>query len=364
VPGVASDERSAWTGVFPGLPDFPIRVEIARAAGRVVSFEILRHGAPSIAAVVSGSGVAAISMSQTAYGATFVLVVVGGLALAYAQWRAGRGDLRGARRLAGAVFALTMLRWLLATHHAAAVTPIVESFQRGLGTAAQYALIAFALYLAGEPTIRRYAPSLLVSWTRLLAGRFGDASVARDVLVGMGFASLYKLSELAFKTDWSDPLRLGSGLTSSVAVDAMGSVAHALGITATDIVEGIVNASLTLLAVVAIIRWCRWRPLGVAAGTALLAIGARLQFGAGNGVGDHLAAVSFAILAMIAGLHFGLLALALSFAVAFVLNGTPTTPNPSHWWFASFAAQALAIAIPAVVCFRVIFDRSRGSRAP
>lgn len=102
------------------------------------------------------------------------MAIIGGLALAYVQWRAGRGDLRGARRLAGAVFALTMLQWLLTTHHAPTVRQELEPFQHGLGSAAQHALVAFALYLAGEPIIRRYAPAAVATRTR--RSRFGTSS--------------------------------------------------------------------------------------------------------------------------------------------------------------------------------------------
>ena len=143
-----------------------------------------------------------------------------------------------------------------------------------------------------------------------------------------------------------------SGTLSNVSGARMASVAHALGVTATDIVEAVVNACLTLLVTVVVIRACRWKPLGVVVATCLLVASARLQFGAGLGTSAYLAAASFGVLAMIVALRFGLLALVVSFATAFILNSSPTTLNPSDWYFPSFAADVAVLAGAAITGFR------------
>ncbi len=40
------------------------------------------------------------------------------------------------------------------------------------------------IYIALEPSVRRYWPRLLISWSRLMAGDFRDPMVGRDLLVG------------------------------------------------------------------------------------------------------------------------------------------------------------------------------------
>src|SRR5260370_25419213 len=40
-------------------------------------------------------------------------------------------------------------------------------------------------YIALEPVVRRLWPRTLISWTRVLAGRWKDPLVARDVLIGL-----------------------------------------------------------------------------------------------------------------------------------------------------------------------------------
>ncbi len=339
--GIACDQRTAWRGSYPNLPDFPIRVEIARLDGHVVAFEVLEDRPPDPASVSAPTRfeASAISIAQTAYGLVFLLTAAGALGIAYGRWRDGRGDTRGARRLAGVVFVLMMARWALTTHHAPSAWQELGPFQRGLADATQSALMAFVLYLAGEPFIRRYAPKLLTSWVRLFSGRARDPAVGRDLLIGMAFASAYKFSELVFKTDWSDPWRYGSGLLSDIPVARMTSTTHALGITAMDLVEAVVQASLTLFAAVLVIRLCRWRRLGIFVSTAILIVAARWLFGYGNGFGATLAATSFGILAMTAALRFGLLALASSFATALILNSTPATLDLTSWYLPSFLAD-------------------------
>src|SRR5438034_5233677 len=56
------------------------------------------------------------------------------------------------------------------------------------------AAIAWTLYTALEPYIRRVWPSALISWNRVIDGRFRDVRVARDFLVG--FAAMAILDVL------------------------------------------------------------------------------------------------------------------------------------------------------------------------
>jgi hypothetical protein len=49
------------------------------------------------------------------------------------------------------------------------------------------------LYLAIEPFVRRRWPESLISWSRLLEGRFADPCVGRDILIGVAYASTFAL---------------------------------------------------------------------------------------------------------------------------------------------------------------------------
>src|SRR5687768_18051298 len=47
----------------------------------------------------------------------------------------------------------------------------------------QFLAIPWIAYLAGEPFVRRRWPWQVISWNRLLAGRWRDPLVGRDVLI-------------------------------------------------------------------------------------------------------------------------------------------------------------------------------------
>src|ERR1019366_7321236 len=107
--------------------------------------------------------------------------------------RLDRGDRRGAARVAGAVFVASFAAALLALHPA--LIGDVSSLVPILFVPAGLTGLAWILYLAFEPYFRRHYPDLLVSWTRLVGGRFGDPLVGRAVLGGLllGCASVLPL---------------------------------------------------------------------------------------------------------------------------------------------------------------------------
>ncbi|HET9328383.1 MAG TPA: serine/threonine-protein kinase [Candidatus Eisenbacteria bacterium] len=95
---------------------------------------------------------------------------------------AGRGDTRRAGRLAGAMFAIRVLAWVLGANHP--MSTLTEQVATAIAWGLYDAAYAWLAYVAIEPYVRRLWPRLLISWTRLLDGRLGDARVGRDVLIG------------------------------------------------------------------------------------------------------------------------------------------------------------------------------------
>jgi hypothetical protein len=116
----------------------------------------------------------------------FVVLAVG-LFFAWRNVRLRRGDRRGAFRLSAFVFAAATLSWFLVTEHTGNAMAEWRLLIAGLGRALWYAALLWILYIAVEPLVRRSWPESLISWSRLLAGRFRDPRIGRDVLVGMGF---------------------------------------------------------------------------------------------------------------------------------------------------------------------------------
>ncbi len=117
-------------------------------------------------------------------GAVSAVSVLIALFLTRRNRRLGRGDTKGATRLAGFLFALSMLEWLMSAHHVPSIELETQSLLIATAGGMLFAAIAAVLYLAVEPYVRRRMPELMIGWARVLEGRFRDPRVGRDVLVG------------------------------------------------------------------------------------------------------------------------------------------------------------------------------------
>jgi hypothetical protein len=178
----SSDTRAAWTGKWPGT-DLPLRIEAAAFQGKPVFFRLVnawtqppRMQQPADSAAKKFGQILVIVLLST--------MIVVGVWLARRNHRQGRGDLEGALRLARISFVLLMALWLLRCH----LVPSLDSFgllMLALATALFLSALIFVLYLALEPYVRRYWPHAIISWSRLLAGRFRDPLVGRDILLGV-----------------------------------------------------------------------------------------------------------------------------------------------------------------------------------
>jgi serine/threonine-protein kinase len=187
-----SDTRAAWEGVWPRRPEILLRVEAAAYRGRPVWFETVnpwtrpeREQAFPFTAGQRGMQAFYVLVMAT-------LVAVGGL-LAYRNIRLGRGDRRGAFRLAMALATMGVASWALRAHHVSEPAGELVLFARGAGIAVLVAALLWLFYLALEPYVRRLRPWTLVSWARLLEGGTRDAVVGRDVLIGLAWGTVLAL---------------------------------------------------------------------------------------------------------------------------------------------------------------------------
>ena len=196
VPLLDTDSRAAWTGTYPGHPDLPIRIEAAAWHGKPVYFEIVWPWTKP-ARLVEDAG----SRSQRAAGIAknVFLILIGIVAIiaARSNSKAGRGDHRGAVRLGLFAGIASLIGWAFSAHHVASGA---ESGLLGEATADAVlrAVLLWGLYLALEPWIRRYWPRTLITWTRVLSGRFRDPLVGRDLLFGTLFGVAYVVLILSF----------------------------------------------------------------------------------------------------------------------------------------------------------------------
>jgi len=180
-PPVSSDARAAWTGALAERPDIPMRIEAAAYLGKLVYFELIgpwTH-AERLEPYQPTTGE---RVAQVIAMVLLLSMLVGGAMLARRNLRLGRGDRRGASRLAAVVFATVAVAYFEA-HHVPNFSELVF-FLEFLANGLAWSCFLWVLYIALEPSVRRRWPATLISWNRLLAGGFRDPLVGRDVLVG------------------------------------------------------------------------------------------------------------------------------------------------------------------------------------
>jgi len=184
-PNAPFEARAAWTGSAESDSHEELRVEAASYQGRPVSFRVLGPWGRASQPPQFSFGTLSLPM--------FVLFVLAlplaaGL-LAWKNTRTARGDRRGAFRLALFASACALLGNLAGLHHVPTEAEFVLLFST-LRYAVTVGCLGWIFYMAFEPLIRRQSPARLISWNRLLAGRFRDPMVGGHVLVGVTVAVL------------------------------------------------------------------------------------------------------------------------------------------------------------------------------
>ncbi len=183
VPLHAYDARAAWEGADPAHPELRTQVEAAAFRGKLVYFETIypwdqptRQEEPPES---SGHRVLIFILISI-----LLITLMGSAVLARRNLRLGRGDRRGATRVALVYFGANLLVWLFVEHHNGLPTRELDLLLLFLATSLFSSTFLWLLYVALEPFVRRRWPGWIISWSRLLAGDYRDPLVGRDLLVG------------------------------------------------------------------------------------------------------------------------------------------------------------------------------------
>jgi serine/threonine-protein kinase len=188
VPPVFADLRKEWIGKSPHDQALSIQVEAATFHERPVYFRIHWPWTQTEAQSVGSQGT--LDQAGLIWNALlFVSVLIAAAVLAPRNWRLGNSDRRGAFHLSLGTFVLMMLGWLFETHHVADLEEL-HLLVHGLACALYWAGLLWLSYIALEPYVRRLWPECLISWTRLMTGRWRDPRVGRDLLLGALFGVL------------------------------------------------------------------------------------------------------------------------------------------------------------------------------
>lgn len=343
----ATDTRRAWTGEWPmegAFSPIPIRVEAASFDGQPVSFDIIAswHTAPR---ETGGGGV--VEAGSLLDAGVFLFTIIAGPFLAWRHVRTGRGDRRGAFRLALFVFVTT---WLYLALPSLSLGQILSTdrLQTNLARAAWSGLFGWVLYMALEPYIRRIAPWAVIGWTRLISGRVVDPLVGRDVLIGVLVACG---TVVVSQTATLVPGLIGAAPTQPLGCNWgwFGGPMEA----ASTMLMGLSNAvfiPMYLTIVTVGLRWLLrsdlWAIMVVVIMATLL-VAAEANFGLTGLVVGFLVATGYAI----ALVRFGLLAVSATSITTFLISTPPVIADPRAWfapnWMFPYGAVVVIVLVAA-----------------
>jgi serine/threonine-protein kinase len=183
-PPFFAGERMAWdVAINAEGASEPLRVEAAADQGRPIYFKVYQ-GPWDQPDSVRGPLQPESRLFQYLYAGLFCLAVLGASWLARRNWLRGLGDATGAWRLAIFLFVCHMLSAVLVADHVPSFRDEAVWLMKAVGYAGLWSGLCGLLYFALEPYVRRRWPWRLISWNRLLAGRFRDPMVGRDLLIG------------------------------------------------------------------------------------------------------------------------------------------------------------------------------------
>jgi predicted Ser/Thr protein kinase len=206
-PHAPADQLFAWKGPHPVLPHTELTVEAGYWKGRVTFAKVLAPwDKPAPETGQPPNTLTKAVWYTMAVGLFFVLL------RARRNWKLGRADRKGALRVAAARFLLAALAWIGTVHAIPESRMLSLSFQE-LGDCILAAGLLWVLYIALEPELRAGWPHSVVTWNRILAGRWKDAQVGAHVLIGAAAGVLIwvgaALAEISFG---SRQLEAGGGL--------------------------------------------------------------------------------------------------------------------------------------------------------
>ena len=276
-------------------------------------------------------------------------VLISAAVVARRNLRLGRGDRRGAWRVAAFMSIAALLSWVFEAHPVSDLGGEFDILWQGLALAVFTGVFAWLIYVAIEPIVRRKWPDLLISWSRLLAGRFHDPLVGRDVLVGLLVGSGIILCYAGGNAlpNWID-LR---GMTpapprSAFLLGLSDTVGRAFGILADSAERGL--AIMTVLVLGQVLLRRKW--LAIAFAGLLLVT---LSLSGENYTVELMSGICMAALTIFVAVRFGILALCFAFLVNILFLEAPFSLDFSRWYAGRGLILAGLVAALAVYAFRI-----------
>ncbi len=176
---VPSDTRFVWRG----SSDAGLQVVAATLNGYLAYFEAFRNE-PIAANVRSPMSTGRRGIGEIVLWSLIVVAFSIAGMLARSHMRRGEGDRRGALALSAFIVCGNLVSTFLHAHHVPLGVDELSYLFSVTAWSLSWGFLTWLLYTALEPLLRRTWPAAIVSWARLLSGRWRDPLVGRDVLLG------------------------------------------------------------------------------------------------------------------------------------------------------------------------------------
>jgi hypothetical protein len=275
--------------------------------------------------------------------------IAAGVFVARRNLRLGRGDRRGAFRVAGFGLATSLLAWLFGIHHVPDLQGEFDLFFSALARSLFTAVFLWLIYIAIEPIVRRRWPDLLFSWSRLLAGRFRDPLVGRDamagILVGSSIALVFALTNAL--PNWVNLRGMTPAPPSgSFLLGPWATAGHFFALLQDAIQRGLGTMTILVLAQVLLRR--KWLAIALV-GLLLVA----LSLSGENYSVELPAGIVIAGLTIFVAVRYGILALAFAFLANLLLIEAPVSLDLSRWHAGRSLLLVAFLTALAVYAFRL-----------
>jgi len=350
-PVIAFDQWRAWKGPHPHLAHTQLQLEAAWWKGRVVRVQVLYPWQQRPPAAITAGG-PAIRLGDVWIPALYTIAGFFVILLARRNWNKERADRQGAFRIGVFAVILQAVAWA-GTVHAISAIRMYDLFTHAIAEWIFGGITLFMAYLALEPEIRARWPHAIVTWNRVLAGKWLDPQVWSDVLIGAAMGSvlwIFFKANTIFILHNNEPGNYDFGLAGFLGAR------HWVGARADGLVGSLVLGLFAFLTIFAMRHLCR-REIPAALATALLFTLAQEE------AVNQSIVVALLFFSVFAGFAFLLLRVGLVATVAAMffgslLDGVVLGTDWRAWYVpASLATAALLMAIAIFAFWRSLGGR-------
>lgn len=348
------DSAAAWAARLPWAANEQVTVQAGASRGRLVHFTMVHNWGRSTAPVDSLEVQTSGGVDWGNFLVFALLPLIASVYFGARNLKLGRGDRRGATRIAVFVFCMNILESAFTTRLSedgllSAGADWVSG--RAFGHSLMHSVSMWFAYVALEPYIRKLWPRMLVSWTRLISGRLRDPLVGRDLLIGgvagiavvaLGALAVFATRQLGFA---SVPTLVNDGMLESLTgiPTTLLSLAYGGSVCVLQVLE-----TLLLLLMLKLLLRRTWLAVVV---SLLLSSGSNAMSAAPYagwvlailGAAVYLPSIIFVLM------RFGLLAATTAMFVTLVMGSAVATLDFSAW----YADRALVsmVTVGAILAF-------------